>query len=376
MDAYARSDVEQERFSNYARGTQAPGSMFGRIEAIVREPLKTMFGGKSFDMQGRDSSSFTMKLYQSARRVTRRQPSTGTTDTRLILRDLIPEDEQHLKGLGEYLSYEADESNEITWPTVLSGVECLGKVPHDRVSALYRSHDLFVFPSIWQEPFGLTPLEAMASGIPVISTVNGGHGEFVQHKINAFVFKEGDADMLADQSSEGRLLAEKKKSEEAHRANQEGKASPPQGKNSEEETKQIEELKRRDREVRAHEMAHLMAAGALASGGPSYEFQKGPDGKQYAVGGEVKIDTSPVEGDPEATMRKAARIQAAANAPADPSSQDRSVASQAAAMAVRAQAELAEYKKEEQDNEVDQSEAHNNPYDKKAESGSIIDLVA
>jgi len=38
----------------------------------------------------------------------------------------------------------------------------------------------------------------MASGIPVISTVNGGHGEFVQHKINAFVFKEGDADMLAD----------------------------------------------------------------------------------------------------------------------------------------------------------------------------------
>ena len=114
-------------------------------------------------------------------------------------------------------------------------------------------------------------------------------------------------------SSEGRLLAEKKKSEEAHRANQEGKASPPQDKNSEEETKQIEELKRRDREVRAHEMAHLMAAGAQASGGPSYEFQKGPDGKQYAVGGEVQIDTSPVEGDPEATMRKAARIQAAAN---------------------------------------------------------------
>ena len=45
-------------------------------------------------------------------------------------------------------------------------------------------------------------------------------------------------------------------------------------------------------------------------------------------------------------------------------------------MAVRVQAELAEQKKEEQDNEVDQSEAHYNPNDKKAESGSIIDLVA
>ncbi len=54
----------------------------------------------------------------------------------------------------------------------------------------------------------------------------------------------------------------------------------------------------------------------------------------------------------------------------------RSVASQAAAMAVRVQAELAEQKKAAQETEVDQSEAHINPYDEKAELGSIIDLVA
>ncbi len=63
-----------------------------------------------------------------------------------------------------------------------------------------------------------------------------------------------------------------------------------------------------------------------------------PDGKQYAVGGEVKIDISP-EADPEATLRKAEAIQAAA---AEPSSQDGSVSAQASQMAQQAQRELAE----------------------------------
>ena len=70
---------------------------------------------------------------------------------------------------------------------------------------------------------------------------------------------------------------------------------------SEQELKQVQELKTRDREVRAHEAAHLAAAGSLAIGGASYSYQRGPDGVQYAVGGEVSIDTSAVEGDPEAT---------------------------------------------------------------------------
>ena len=64
----------------------------------------------------------------------------------------------------------------------------------------------------------------------------------------------------------------------------------------------------------------------------------GPDGKQYAVGGEVKIDISP-EADPEATLRKAEAIQAAAD---EPSSQDGSVSVQASQMAQQAQRELAE----------------------------------
>ena len=109
---------------------------------------------------------------------------------------------------------------------------------------------------------------------------------------------------------------------------------------TEEELEVVRELSARDREVRAHEQAHLAAAGPYATGGPSYSYQTGPDGQRYAVGGEVGIDTSPVPGNPEATLSKARTILAAANAPAEPSAQDRAAAAAASSMMAQAQAEL------------------------------------
>ena len=111
---------------------------------------------------------------------------------------------------------------------------------------------------------------------------------------------------------------------------------------SEEEMKQVTKLKQRDTEVKAHEAAHLAAAGGLARGGASYEYQKGPDGKNYAVGGEVSIDTSSIEGDPESTLSKAKQIRNAALAPADPSAQDYMVAAKASQMETQARKELAD----------------------------------
>jgi hypothetical protein len=106
-----------------------------------------------------------------------------------------------------------------------------------------------------------------------------------------------------------------------------------------EEQQKLQYLKSRDQEVKTHEQAHLSAAGSLALGGASFSFEKGSDGVNYAVGGEVNIDTSAVSGDPAATLRKAETILRAALAPANPSAQDRSVANQASAMANKARAE-------------------------------------
>lgn len=109
-----------------------------------------------------------------------------------------------------------------------------------------------------------------------------------------------------------------------------------------EEQRVVAELKAIDAKVRAHEQAHLAAAGGLAKGGASYSYTRGPDGKQYATGGEVAIDTSGVPGNPKATLAKAERIRAAALAPANPSAQDRAVAAAAASLAAQAQLELSQ----------------------------------
>lgn len=123
---------------------------------------------------------------------------------------------------------------------------------------------------------------------------------------------------------------------------------------SEADLKVIRELKQRDTEVRAHEAAHLAAAGSIATGGATFDYQQGPDGVRYAIGGEVNIDTSPISGDPAATIRKAETIRRAAMAPAEPSGQDLQVAASASAMAAQAQAELLQKNQDNQNGNKEQ----------------------
>jgi len=104
------------------------------------------------------------------------------------------------------------------------------------------------------------------------------------------------------------------------------------------ELQQIQQLERRDAEVRAHEQAHAAVGGSYA-GSPSYEYETGPNGKKYAVGGEVPIDVS-VEDTPQETISKMQTVRAAALAPAEPSSQDRKVAAEATQKIAEARSDL------------------------------------
>lgn len=105
------------------------------------------------------------------------------------------------------------------------------------------------------------------------------------------------------------------------------------------EQQELRQLQARDQEVRAHEQAHATVGGRYA-GTPSYEYQQGPDGRRYAVGGEVQIDLAPVANDPQATIQKMQQVKAAALAPAEPSAADRSIASEATNRLLQAQADL------------------------------------
>jgi len=124
----------------------------------------------------------------------------------------------------------------------------------------------------------------------------------------------------------------------------------------EQEQQQITELKARDTEVRIHEQAHASVGGQHA-GSPSYEYQRGPDGTNYAVGGEVQIDVSEVPNDPQATIDKMQTVRAAALAPAEPSGAGRSIAADATQKLAAAQAELAQPEKEDDEDAKSKLEA-------------------
>ncbi|MDF0605066.1 putative metalloprotease CJM1_0395 family protein [Neisseriaceae bacterium TC5R-5] len=98
---------------------------------------------------------------------------------------------------------------------------------------------------------------------------------------------------------------------------------------TEEQQQQVTALKARDAEVHRHEQAHLAAGGSLTGGAASYSYQTGPDGKKYAIGGEVSIRLAKGS-TPQETIANAQTVQRAALAPSEPSGQDRAVAAAAA----------------------------------------------
>ncbi|MBQ7215022.1 MAG: hypothetical protein IJS39_03445, partial [Synergistaceae bacterium] len=116
-------------------------------------------------------------------------------------------------------------------------------------------------------------------------------------------------------------------------------ANRKKDKSNDKKDEQVDELEQIQREVIAHEAAHQAAAGEFG-GGVSYSYTQGPDGKSYITGGEVPIRLK--QGStPEETLRNMQQVQQAANAPADPSGQDRQVAAKAAAIAAKARAQIA-----------------------------------
>ena len=124
-----------------------------------------------------------------------------------------------------------------------------------------------------------------------------------------------------------------------------------------EEKQVVSELQTRDTEVRVHEAAHQ--SGGASTGAASYTYQKGPDGKMYAIGGEVPVSMKSGS-TPQETIANAQAVIASALAPADPSGQDQAVASSAMMMIVKAQQQLAQENQEK----IDGKEVYKNEADK------------
>ena len=95
-----------------------------------------------------------------------------------------------------YLSYIKsliDHNNLIDYVTFYEPVS------REKLGSIFSEQDLFVFPSIWEEPWSLILLIAMACGLAVVSTQTGGSKEILRDGDNCLTFTAGDKDNLANQ---------------------------------------------------------------------------------------------------------------------------------------------------------------------------------
>ncbi len=161
----------------------------------------------------------------------------------------------------------------------------------------------------------------------------------------------------------------KKSSEDESKKSEDSSKSSPE-KLSQDEERLVKDLQARDMEVRAHEAAHK--SGGASTGAASYTYQQGPDGRMYAIGGEVSVSMKSGS-TPDETIANAQAVIASAMAPANPSPQDFSVASSARMMMVKAQQQKAkELQEEMMGKEIYKNESANKDNSEKTEGENNI----
>ena len=94
---------------------------------------------------------------------------------------------------GSYLSFLKSKLS----PEIAAKVAFLGMIPRPELVQHYYDADLFVFPPIWDEGFGIPPVEAMAAGTPVVATRSGAIVETVQHGETGLLVQKNDSRSLA-----------------------------------------------------------------------------------------------------------------------------------------------------------------------------------
>ncbi len=95
--------------------------------------------------------------------------------------------------------YEAQVRQQAHDSGVGNRIHFTGMLPREQLPDLYRAHDTLIFPSTWHEPFSITLLEGLASGLAVVGTTTGGSAEILRDGDNALTFPADDAATCATQ---------------------------------------------------------------------------------------------------------------------------------------------------------------------------------
>jgi glycosyltransferase involved in cell wall biosynthesis len=110
---------------------------------------------------------------------------------------------RHLPGpatltiIGPAAAHERERVDEAVRRAGVGSRVTFAELPRSALAERYRESDVLVFPSRWEEPFGLVPVEAMACATPVVATRTGGSAEFLADGVNCLAFPREDAEGLA-----------------------------------------------------------------------------------------------------------------------------------------------------------------------------------
>src|SRR5690606_9834894 len=104
-------------------------------------------------------------------------------------------------------SYGRELQKRVAADPVLSGcIEFIGKVSRERIiTDFFQRVGVLLFPSLWEEPFAITVLEALSTGLPVIASNRGGTPEIINEQTGYLYAPEKTGDFLAQAQ---RLLAQ------------------------------------------------------------------------------------------------------------------------------------------------------------------------
>lgn len=165
--------------------------------------------------QYRETSKCLQRLLYVGQIVPNKGVHTAVEALKLLLRGGHGSSTLTIAGGSVMPEYEAQIRQTVSSGQLEGHVRFTGQVPREQLLSIYQQHDVLVFPSIWDEPFSITVLEAMASGLAVVGTPTGGSNEILRDGVNALVFQKEDAQECAALIS--RLFTDERLFEEIRR---------------------------------------------------------------------------------------------------------------------------------------------------------------
>jgi glycosyltransferase involved in cell wall biosynthesis len=142
-----------------------------------RRPLRLLYVGQVVEMKG-------VRTLVEAMRVIVCEKGRSDVFLSIVGGSSAPEFEAEMRGLVDRWELGAQ-------------VSFVGQVHREDLPEVYSRNDILVFPSNFEEAFSLTTLEAMACGLPIVSTATGGNSEVMRDGENALVFRCKDAETCA-----------------------------------------------------------------------------------------------------------------------------------------------------------------------------------